>query len=118
MAIYETTIPGTLAEVKEYVDRRIPALGFSISVEDETQGNVDDTKYCVMGLERFGYISQNRVSLNLTMIEYSQGVRIIALSLGGSSGAILKINTWSESNFVDDFVSVIDEYKKTKENKS
>ena len=110
MAIYETTVPGTLVEVKDHIIHNISYLGFSISVGDESEGIIDNTKYCVIGLERFGLLSQNRLSLNLTLLEFSQGVRIIAISLGASQGALVKINTWSENSFLKDFESIIDRY--------
>ena len=46
------------------------------------------------------------------LIEYSEGVKVIATASGGSQAAFFKINTWSEDNFLNDFVSIIETYVK------
>ena len=112
MAIYKNNVPGTIDSLKKYISDNVGALGFSISAEEEDEGVVGNTKYYIAGFERFGYISQNRVSLNITLLEADAGVKVIATSLGGSAGAIFKINTWSEENFLNDFADLIERYKK------
>ena len=112
MAKYVTTVKGSIAQLRKYIDRNKSQLGFTISTEDETEGTVEGINYYVAGYERYAYIGGNRVSLNVTMMEFSEGVRVIAISLGGSQGAFVKINHWSEDNFLNAFVSVIEDYKK------
>ena len=48
------------------------------------------------------------------LIEYSEGVKVIATASGGSQAAFFKINNWSEGNFLDAFVAVIKPYKAKK----
>lgn len=86
----------------------------TISVEEESEGIVDGIKYYVAGLERYAALGQNRVSLNITLLEYSEGVRVIATSIGGSQAAFLKINHWSEDNFLNDFVNLLNNYNRGK----
>lgn len=112
MARYEATVHGTIDELKEYINRTKSNLGITISVEEETTGEVDGIKYYIAGLERYAALGQNRISLNISLLEYSEGVRVIATSLGGSQAAFFKINHWSEDNFLNDFVRVLESYER------
>jgi len=114
MARYEATVPGNLGELRKYIDSKKSYLGATVSAEEETEGEVDGVRYYVAGLERFAALGGNRVGLNLTFLEYTGGVRVIATSLGGSQAAFLKINHWSEDNFLNDFVSLLEGYRKRK----
>lgn len=112
MARYEATVPGSLDELRKYINSKKSNLGTTISTEEETEGEVDGVRYYVAGLERYAILGENRVSLNMTLLEYSDGVRVIATSLGGSQAAFFKINHWSEDNFLNDFISLLEGYKK------
>ena len=114
MAQYTTTVKGSIAELRRFIEHNKSQLGFTISTEDETEGTVEGIKYYVAGYERYAYIGGNRVSLNVTMMEFSEGVRVVAISLGGSQGAFVKINHWSEDNFLNAFVSIVEDYRKKK----
>ena len=114
MARYEATVHGTIDELKAYIEKNKYNLGSTISYEEETTGEVDGIKYYAAGFERFAALGGNRVSLNITMMEYSEGIRVIAMSLGGSQAAFFKINHWSEDNFLNDFVRVLESYERGK----
>ena len=112
MARCETTVRGTIDELRAYIDKTKLNLGITISTEEEVTGEVDGIKYYIAGLERFAALGQNRVSLNISMLEYSEGVRVIATSLGGSQAAFWKINHWSEDSFLNDFVRMLEDYER------
>lgn len=111
MARYEATVHGTIEEVKEFINKNKPRLGMTIKTEEEIEGVVDEVKYYMAGFERYAYLGQNRVSLNVLMLEYSDGVRVVATSLGGSQAVFVKINHWSEDNFLNDFKSLLELYE-------
>lgn len=50
--------------------------------------------------------------LNVVVLETGEGVRVIATAAGGSQAAFVKIDHWSEDNFLNDFIKVIEAYKK------
>ena len=112
MAKYETTVHGTIEDVRNFIDANLSYLGETISIEEQTLGEAGGVKYYVAGLERYAFIGQNRVSLNMTMLEYKDGVRVIATSLGGSQAVFMKVNHWSEDNFLQAFVNLLDAYEK------
>lgn len=93
-----------------YIKHNEPRLGATITLEDEVYGTADSAKYWVGTYERYAMLGENRVSLNIVLIEYSEGVKVIATSSGGSQAVLFKVNTWSEENFLNDFVSVIGAY--------
>ncbi|MBQ6388424.1 MAG: hypothetical protein IJH90_02180 [Mogibacterium sp.] len=114
MAKYTTTVGGTLDELVTYIKHNEPKLGSTITLEEEITGTADTVRYWVATFERYAILGENRVSLNVMLIEYSEGVKVIATASGGSQGAFFKINTWSEGNFLDAFVAVIKPYKAKK----
>jgi hypothetical protein len=112
MAKYTTTVGGSLSELVTYIKHNEPRLGSTITLEDEITGTADSVKYWVGTYERYAVLGENRVSLNVMLIEYSEGVKVIATASGGSQAAFFKINHWSEDNFLNDFVSIIETYVK------
>ena len=114
MAKYTTTVGGSLNELVTYIKYNESRLGSTITLEEEITGTADSVKYWVGTYERYAVLGENRVSLNVMLIEYSEGVKVIATASGGSQAAFFKINTWSEGNFLDAFVAVIKPYKAKK----
>ena len=112
MAKYTTTVAGSLEQLRKYISRNGPNLGATITLEEEISGTADGVKYWIGTYERYAVLGENRVSLNIVLLEFSEGVRVIATSSGGSQAMFLKINHWSEDNFMNDFVSIIETYKK------
>ena len=114
MAKYTTTVGGTLNELVTYIKHNEPRLGSTITLEEEMTGTADSVNYWIGTFERYAVIGQNRVSLNVVLLEYSGGVKVIATASGGSQAAFVKINTWSEGNFLNAFADVINSFKAKK----
>ena len=112
MAKYTTTVGGSLNELVAYIKHNESRMGSTITLEEEIIGTADSVKYWVGTYERYAVLGENRVSLNVMLIEYSEGVKVIATASGGSQAAFFKINHWSEDNFLNDFVSIIETYVK------
>ena len=110
MAKYTTNVGGSLSDLVTYLKHNESRLGSTITLEEEIAGTADSVNYWVGTYERYAVLGENRVSLNVMLIEYSEGVKVIATASGGSQAAFLKINTWSEGNFLDAFVAVIQAY--------
>lgn len=112
MAKYTATVKGSLEDVRKYISHNGPKLGMTLTLEEQELGTLDDRKYWVGTYERYAVLGENRVSLNVVLLEFSAGVRVIATASGGSQAAFLKINHWSEDNFLNDFTAVIEAYKR------
>ncbi len=110
MAKFTAVVPGTIDSFWKYLDRNTVKLGTTATLEDQVSGSADGVKYKVCTYERYAVMGENRVSLSVFMIEYSEGVRIVATASGGSKGAFLKINHWSEDNFLSVFEDLVKAY--------
>ena len=110
MAKFTAVVPGTIDSFWKYLDRNTVKLGTTATLEDQVSGSADGVKYKVCTYERYAVMGENRVSLSVFMIEYSEGVRIVATASGGSTGAFIKINHWSEDNFLNDFEALVKAY--------
>ncbi len=112
MAQYTTTVKGKIEQLRKYIIRNESSLGTTITLEEEISGSADDVKYWVGTFERYAALSENRASLNVVLMEMKEGVRVIATAAGGSQAMFLKINHWSDDNFLDAFIRVVESYKK------
>ena len=110
MAKFTAIVPGTIDRFWKFLDRNTASLGTTATLEDVVTGSADGIKYKVCTYERYAVMGENRVSLNVVMLEYSEGVRIVATASGGSTGAFLKINHWSEDNFLSVFEDLVKAY--------
>ena len=89
MAKYTTTVGGSLNELVTYIKHNESRLGSTITLEEEITGTADSAKYWVGTYERYAVLGENRVSLNVMLIEYSEGVKVIATASGGSQAMFL-----------------------------
>ena len=112
MAQYTTTVKGKLDQLRKYILRNEPLLGATITLEEEISGSADEVKYWVGTFERYAALGENRSSLNVVLMEMKDGIRVIATASGGSQAMFLKINHWSDDNFLDAFIGVVEGYKK------
>ena len=76
----------------------------SASLEDKSDFMSPESKVrvSVRVFERYSYTGGNRLSLNLTLYEDETGeIHLSAISSGGSTGLVFKINTWGEEAFLN-----------------
>ena len=76
MAKYITTVPGSLEQLRKYIYHNGPNLGATLSLEEEISGTADGVKYLIGTYERYAVLGENRVSLNIVLLEISEGVRV------------------------------------------
>lgn len=107
--VYE--VQGDFQHICDKIKKEIIEGSFSASLEDEEYLDVDGTKIGVIVFERYSYTGKNRLSLNVTIIEKNQHVKVIGMSSGGSQGMIFKINTFGEQAFLDKLSDIMENYK-------
>lgn len=109
MAKYERVFQGDFDEVLKIVDKTI-LQSMSATLEDGSDVNFGDFRVAVRVYERYSWIGQNRVSLNLTLV--GEGDRLFAsvITSGGSQAMFHKINTMGEESFLTALVEVLDSY--------
>ena len=105
MAKLETTLKGrSFDEWIERFEREIINGSISATLEDKSDFTSPDGKsrVSVRVFERYSYTGGNRLSLNLTLYEDETGeIHLSAISSGGSTGLVFKINTWGEEAFLN-----------------
>ena len=102
MAKLECSVKGDFNQVKEKIKNGILNSSISAKLEDISYLSNGDAKCCVMVFERYSYMGQNRVSMNVTMFQNrTDEIRIAAITSGGSQAIFFKVNTFGEEAFLD-----------------
>lgn len=110
MAKIERIISGDFDNLKDYIKKELPKESITFSLEEEFAGTANGKKYWIIACERYAALGANRTSLCMTMLEEEGGNHIMATGTGGSQGTFIKINTWSESEFLGTLDSVLNRY--------
>ena len=107
MAKYEITVKADLDELVRYIDRSLAEQSTTLSTEEQCEYTADGVRIKVMGYERFAYSGSSRVGMTVTYVASGELVRVIGIAVGGSQAMFMKINTWSESNFLDTLIYAV-----------
>lgn len=101
MAKLECTVTGDFQTVLNKIVDGIDNSSFTSSLEDGSDFCSGDTRCSVRVFERYSYMGQNRVSLNLTLFQSgNEPIHLSAITSGGSQAMLFKINTFGEESFL------------------
>ena len=96
MAKLEQTVSGDFYELLRKIENGIQNSSMSASLEEFSDFE------SVRVFERYSYVGDNRVSLNVTLFQNGSGpIQLSAIAAGGSQAMLFKINTWGEEAFLD-----------------
>ena len=102
MAKLEHTLNGDFDEIIHMIEEGILNGSISASLEDSSDFHSSTARCSVRVFERYSYMGNNRVSLNVTMFQDGNGpIQLSAITSGGSQAAFFKINTLGEEAFLD-----------------
>lgn len=102
MAKLEQTLNGNFDSIIQMIEEGILNGSISASLEDASDFRSGTARCSVRVFERYSYSGGNRVSLNVTMFQDSDGpIQLSAITAGGSQATFFKINTWGEEAFLD-----------------
>ncbi len=103
MAKLETIIRNEpFDEILLRIENGILNGSFSASLEDASDFKCGSSRCAVRVFERYSMIGNNRVSLNVTLLQGPDGqIRLSAITSGGSQAMFFKINTFGEQAFLD-----------------
>lgn len=74
----------------------------SASLEDSSDFQCGDARCSVRVFERYSWSGNNRVSMNVTLFQGSDGrIHLSAITAGGSQAVFFKMNTFGEEAFLD-----------------
>ena len=102
MAKLEQVISGDFYEVLGKIERGIVEGSMSASLEEFSDFESGTARCSVRVFERYSYVGDNRVSLNVTLFQNGSGpIQLSAIAAGGGQAMLFKINTWGEEAFLD-----------------
>lgn len=108
MAKLERSIKGDFTQVKERIKNGILQGSISASLEDISYFSSKDARCCVMVFERFSYMGNNRVSMNVTLFQNGEeDIHLSAITSGGSQAVFFKVNTWGEDAFLEKLAELL-----------
>ena len=100
MAKLEQTVSGDFYELLRKIENGIQNSSMSASLEEFSDFESGTARCSVF--ERYSYVGDNRVSLNVTLFQNGSGpIQLSAIAAGGSQAMLFKINTWGEEAFLD-----------------
>ncbi len=114
MAKYEITLKADFDELVQAVEKDLWAQSTTLSLEEESDMTVNGIRIRVAVYERYAWGGGNRASLSITFVGEGEDVTIIGIGAGGSSAMFFKVNTWSESNFLDTLIFAVENYKNSR----
>ena len=102
MAKMETVLQGSFDEILNRIEQGIMRGSASASLEDKSDFVSGNSRCSVRVFERYSMIGNNRVSLSVTLFQGADGgIRLSAITSGGSQAMFFKINTFGEQAFLD-----------------
>lgn len=111
MAKLERTSSRNMDELLVVIENEIIEGSVSATLEDGSSFHSDHARCEVRVFERYSYMGNNRVSMNVTLFQADNGpVEISAITSGGSQAVFWKINTIGEESFLEALEEILDEY--------
>ena len=102
MAKLEQTVSGDFYELLRKIENGIQNSSMSASLEEFSDFESGTARCSVRVFERYSYVGDNRVSLNVTLFQNGSGpIQLSAIAAGCSQAMLFKINTWGEEAFLD-----------------
>lgn len=111
MAKSKYRLTGDFSKLYHHIKNEILATSTSASLEDEEYLTEGDVHIGILVFERYSYSGGNRLSLQVTIIESHQNIKVIGISSGGSNALFFKVNTFGENAFLDKLEDAIHSFK-------
>ena len=107
MAKFTHVIHGDFDRVLKTIERGVMDASVSATLEDGWDVRDGTSRCSVRVFERYSYAGGNRVSMNVTLFQAGNAVRLCAITSGGSQALFFKVNTWGEETFLDTLKDIV-----------
>ena len=107
MAKFTQTLHGDFDRILHAIEKGVLNASASATLEDGWDVREGDARCAVRVFERYSYAGGNRVSMNVTLFQAGNAVRLCAITSGGSQAVFFKVNTWGEESFLDCLVDIL-----------
>ena len=95
-------VKGSFDDILLRIEQGILNGSMSASLEDGSDFVCGAARVSVRVFERYSWLGNNRVSMNVTLFQGEDGVvHLSAITSGGSQAMFFKINTFGEEAFLD-----------------
>ena len=111
MAKYEAELCGDFKQILNEIEDAVMSRSASASLEGSSNFSAGDTRCAVRVYERYSYTGQNRVSMNITLLEADNKIFASVITSGGSQAMIFKINTLGEESFLETVTDILQRYR-------
>lgn len=101
MAKIECELHGNFDVILSTLHNAVMSGSSSASVEDSSDFHTNSARCAVRTYERYSYMGNGRVSMNITLLESEGRIFFSAITSGGSQAMFFKINTIGENSFLD-----------------
>lgn len=115
MAKLEGRLYGDFWQILEEIDQLV-MKSVSASLEDKSDFDVKDCLCAVRVYERYSFSGGNRLSLSITLLKVEEAVYLSAITAGGSTALVFKLNTMGEEAFLDALRPIMTKYGEQQEN--
>lgn len=107
MAKLERTLTGDFDRLLDKIKTGVLNASMSATLEDGCDYRAGDTRCSVRVFERYSYTGGNRVSMNVTLFQTGNTIRLCAITAGGSQATFFKLNTWGEEAFLETLENIL-----------
>ena len=107
MAKFTHTVTGNFDRIVKIIEQGVLDASTSATLEDSWDVREGTSRCAVRVFERYSYAGGNRVSMNVTLFQAGDAVRICAITSGGSQAMFFKVNTWGEETFLDTLKDIV-----------
>ena len=111
MAKYTARLRGNFTKFLGRVEKGILEGSISATLEGGTDYKMSEVKCSIRVFERYSFSGGNRVSLSLMLFGSDDVFRLTAITSGGSTVKLFKINTIGEEAFLSELVDIVKEYE-------
>lgn len=111
MAKLEVRLKGNFDRILKDLSDEVVSASVSAKLEESSNFTIDDSRCATLFFERYDYLGQNRVSINLTLFQKGKEILLSIISSGESQAAFFKINTFEENAFLDTIRPAIERYQ-------
>ena len=107
MAKFTHVIHGDFDRILKTIEKGVLDASVSATLEDGWDVRDGNSRCSVRVFERYSYAGGNRVSMNVTLFQAGNAVRLCAITSGGSQALFFKVNTLGEETFLETLKDVI-----------
>ena len=110
MAKIECELHGNFDTILNTLHNAVMSGSSSASVEDSSNFYTGSARCVVRTYERYSYLGNGRVSMNITLLEADGRIFLSAITSGGSQAMFFKMHTLGEENFLDTLRNAVSEF--------